>query len=249
MSRQICSFLILILLSMQTCLLDARRLRVAMRSAVVSYYHDNNPFSHPTDATTSTSNGDSDNTVPPSNEPSSCTPHQHQMKYYKRLYNSSSSNTFNGNILYYALKAVKTHENRTEQAITAEDNATIANISDLSRFIPAGMQTANKVVCAKILQEMDGLLSNTALCAWDYVCDYEADRYPHYLFKARCKSAQCNITCSPDKKHTMCQSHGIHVTVLVKRECNKWVWDQVLIPLACTCTNEAVMKAESGMSG
>lgn len=248
-SRQKCSLLILIL-SMQACLLNARRLRAAVQSAVVSYLHSNDPLAHVTDPTMSTDNGDPTNTVPPSNKPPSCTPHEHQLKYYNGLYRSNAGSTFNGNTLYYALKAVETDKNRTEPVISAADNETIANISE-SRYIPAGMDLANKVVCAILLQEMDAvasLFSNTAVCPWDYTCDYKADRYPHYLFKARCKSPKCNIKCNQDK-HSMCQSHGIHVTVLEKRGCREWVWGQEILPLACTCTNESVMKAESGLSG
>lgn len=245
MSRQNCLLLILVL-SMQACNLDARKLRVAaVQPAVVSNLRSNDPLAHATDSTTaSTDNGDPTNTIPPSNTPPSCLPHQHQLKSYNNLYNSNSLN-----ILYYVLKAVDTENNRTEPVITEEDNETIANVTDHSRFVPAGMELANKVVCAKLLQEIDAeskLFSKTALCAWDYVCDYRADRYPHYLFKARCKKAKCNIDCG-HSKHNMCQSHGIHVTVLEKKECSEWVWAQELLTLACTCTSESAMRAENGM--
>ena len=240
---------ILIVSMLQACLLDARRLRVAVQPAVVSSLHNNEFHTHTSDEMPTTGdNGDPTNTIPPSNKPPTCSPHEHQLKYYNGLY---SSNTFNGNILYYALKAVETHKNMTAPVATAEDNETIANITDQSRFIPAGMELVNKVVCAKLLQEMDAeasLFSSTALCAWDYVCDYEADRYPHYLFKARCKTSKCNVACSHDKHH-MCQSHGIHVTILEKRQCKEWVWGQDLLPLACTCTTEDIVQAENGMSG
>jgi len=61
--------------------------------------------------------------------------------------------------------------------------------SDHSSFIPAGMETVNKAVCAKFLQEIDtvaGLFSITALCARDYICDYRADRFPNYLHVQPC---------------------------------------------------------------
>ena len=51
---------------------------------------------------------------------------------------------------------------------------------------------ANKVVCAQILHELDAeasVISNTAVCPWDYICDYKADRFLNYLFKARCKTS------------------------------------------------------------
>ena len=120
---------------------------------------------------------------------------------------------------------------------TAQDNDTIANMDNLDRFTPAGMDLANKVVCARMLKEMDAvadLISKTALCGWDYF-DYKADRFLNYLFKARCTSANCKSNCGPHIKHNMCQSHGIHVTVLEMRgSCKEWVWGQELLPLACT---------------
>ena len=214
---------------MQACWLDARKLKIVGKSPIVNL------------------NGNMDTVT--TDSASSCTPHQHQLKYYKEMYSSSAANNFNGNIMYYALRAVEAHNNRTEPTVTAEDNATIANITDHSRFIPAGMELANKVICAKLLQEIDkvsDLISKTALCAWDYTCNYRADRFPNYLFKARCKTATCNGDCGPHNRHNMCQSHGIHVTVLEKRDnCEEWVWGQELLQLACTCTNDVMMKAES----
>ena len=178
-------------------------------------------------------------------------PKLYQLKYYNKLYRlrSKAAKGFNGNTVYYAIKAARTPLSDA----AAADIPVIANITDQSRFTPAGMDTANKIVCAKILQEMDGearLFSNTALCGWDYICDYKADRFPNYLFKARCKTLKCNGDCSRVyNKHNMCQSHGIHVTVLQMRgNCGEWVWGQELLPIACTCTNDVIMKAES-MSG
>ena len=133
-----------------------------------------------------------------------------------------------------------------------DHDVVIANISDHSRFQPAGMELSNKVVCAQILQEIDAevsLISKTALCAWDYTCDYRADRLLNYLFKARYKTAKCSSSsCSKASnklysKHNMCQSHGIHVTVLQMRDnCKAWVWGQEFLPIACPCTNEFMMK-------
>jgi len=245
---------LIVIVSVQACLIDARRLRVAGKSAIVHNLDTNDldPSVATTDSTTTTASVDP-NTVPTSNMPSdSCSPDKNQLKYYSGLYSSNVANSFNGNILYYALKAVDIH-NRSNSTITEEDRVAIANISDHNRFTPAGMETANKAVCAKILQEMDeeaSLFSTTALCAWDYICDYKADRYPHYLFKARCKTSKCNGNCNQStNKHNVCESHGIHVTILEKREnCNEWVWGQDLLPLACTCTNDLMMKAEN-MSG
>ena len=211
--------LLIVIVSMQVCLLDARRLKI-VRKSIVSNLNRNEDT-----ATTDSA--------------SSCTPHQHQLKYYNKLYSSSAANSFNGNILYYALRAVEAHNNRIESTITAEDNATIANITGHSRFAPAGMELANKVICAKLLQEIDevsSMISKTALCGWDYACDYRADRFPSYLFKARCKTDTCNGNCSPHNRHNMCQSHGFYVNVLKKEgDCKNWVWDQELLPLACTC--------------
>ena len=98
-------------------------------------------------------------------------------------------------------------------------------IADPTRFTPAGMDTANRVVCARVLQELDAVadsISNTALCGWDYVCDYKADRFPNYLFKARCRTSTCNGNCNQeDNSHNRCQSHGVHVTVLQMRYCGE----------------------------
>ena len=214
---------------MQACWLDARKLKIVGKPPIANF------------------NGNMDTAT--TDSASSCAPHQHQLKYYNEMYSSSAANNFNGNIMYYALRAVEAHNNRTEPTVTAEDNATIANITDHSRFMPAGMELANKVICAKLLQEIDkvsDLISKTALCAWDYTCNYRADRFPNYLFKARCKTATCNGDCGPHNRHNMCQSHGIHVTVLEKRDnCEEWVWGQELLQLACTCTNDVMMKAES----
>ena len=143
---------------------------------------------------------------------------------------------------------MEAHNNRTVSTTTAaEDNAVIASISDQSRFTPAGMETANKVVCAQILQELDAaasVISNTAVCPWNYACDYRADRYPHYLLKATCRTSICSGNCSPeDIRHNTCQSHGVHVTVLQMRNCREWAWGQELLPIACTCTNDAMMNA------
>ena len=170
---------------------------------------------------------------------SSCAPHQHQIKYYNGLYSNTAANSFNGNIMYYALRAVKAHNNKTESTATAEDNATIAKITDCRRFTAAGMEITNKVACAIILQEIDdALISMTALCAWDYICDYRADQFPNCLFKARCKTATCNCNCHPhNNRHNLCQSHGIHVTVLEMRDnCEERFWGQELLSLACICT-------------
>ena len=187
---------------------------------------------------------------------SSCAPEQYQLEYYNELYSTSAINSFSGNAFYYTLKAMETHNNRSESAansavITAEKeakgNVIIANITDHSRFTPAGMETANKVVCAQILHELDAeasAISSTAVCPWDYICDYKADRFPNYLFKARCKTSMCSGNCGPkNSRHNMCQSHGIHLTVLQMRgKCGEWVWGQELLPIACTCTRDVMMK-------
>ena len=87
-------------------------------------------------------------------------------------------------------------------------------IIDHSRFTSAGMETANKAICAQILKEFDeetNIISYTALCPWDYICDYRADRFPNYLLKARCTTSVCSGNCSPEnKRHNMCQSHTQH---------------------------------------
>ena len=178
----------------------------------------------------------------------SCSPNQDQLDLYSQLHSTTEVNGLSGNKLYYTLRAMETHNNRTVSVATAADDSIIANISDQSRFTPAGMGTTNKVVCAQILQELDAaasVISNTAVCPWDYICEYKADRYPHYLFKARCKTSVCSGNCSPeDKRHNMCQSHGIHVTVLQMRNCGEWVWGEEVLPIACTCTNNVMLNAK-----
>ena len=232
MSGQISPLLIVIVL-MQTYVLEIKGFRVGRRQSAATFV----------DAFGTNIN-------------SSCSPEQYQLKYYNELYSPSAINSFSGNAFYYTLKAMETHNNRSKSAANsavitaeeeAEDNAIIANITDHSRFTPAGMETANKVVCAQILHELDAearAISNTAVCAWDYICDYKADRFPNYLFKARRKTSMCSGNCSPeDKRHNMCQSHGIHVTVLQMRgNCEEWVWGQEFLPIACTCTRDVMMK-------
>ena len=175
-----------------------------------------------------------------------CSPDINQLEVLLQLYGvrgTGSVSSFNGNTMHYALMA----ENELTTA-TVEDNELVANFDDLNRFTPAGMDLANKVVCARILQELDAeanSISNTALCGWDYYCDYKANRFPNYLFKARCRSPNCNGNCNQENSsHNRCQSHGIHVTVLEMGEnCGEWVWGQELLPIACTCTSDVMMNA------
>ena len=174
---------------------------------------------------------------------SACSPSQDQLESYSQLHGATAINGLNGNTLYYTLRAMEAHnQNRTvSTTITAEDNAIIANITDHSRFTPAGMETANKVVCAQILHELDAeasVISNTAVCPWDYFCEYKADRYPNYLFKARCKTNMCSGNCSPeDRRHNVCQIHGIQVPILQMSSCREWDPEEELLPIACTCSN------------
>ena len=178
---------------------------------------------------------------------SSCTPEEYQMERFNKLYSTDAVNSFSGNAFYYINRATEIHNNRTEtiQNTAEEDNAVIANITDGSRFTPAGMETANKIVCAKILQELDDVaneISDTALCGWDYICDYKAGRMPNYLFKARCRTSRCSNNCSQENNiHNMCQAHGIQVNILQMRgNCGDWVWGQELLPIACTCVHEGL---------
>ena len=221
------SYLIVALL--QASLLDAKSLRGARQSTSRNYV--DQQISEPTTSTDSL-----------------CLPTQDQLEFYSQLHSTTTINGLSGNTLYYAIRAMEVHFNRTvSTTTTAEDNTVIESISDHTRLTPAGMETANKVVCAQILHELDAeasVISNTAVCPWDYICDYKADRFPNYLFKARCKTSMCSGNCSPeDKRHNMCQSHGIHVTVLQMRSCGEWVWGQELLPIACTCTNDVTMNA------
>ena len=226
-------FSYLVLAVLQACLLDAKSLR-GPRQSTLGNFGENDVDQQISDPTTSTD--------------SSCLPSQDQLDFYSQLHSTTALNGLSGNTLYYAIRAMEAHNNRSmSTTTTAEDNAVIASISDHTRLTPAGMETANKVVCAQILHELDAeasVISNTAVCPWDYICDYKADRFPNYLFKARCKTSMCSGNCSPEaNRHNMCQSHGIHVTVLQMRNCGEWVWGQELLPIACTCTNDVMMTA------
>ena len=230
-AEKIFSYLVVALL--QACLLDAKSLR-GPRQSTLGSFGGNDADQQISEPTTSTD--------------SSCLPSQDQLDFYSQLHSTTTVSALSGNTLYYAIRAMEAHNNRSMSTTnTAEDNAVIASINDHTRLTPAGMETANKVVCAQILYELDAearVISNTAVCPWDYICDYKADRYPNYLFKARCKTSMCSGNCSPeDKRHNMCQSHGIHVTVLLMRNCGEWVWGQELLPIACTCTNDVMMSA------
>ena len=231
MPGKLFSYLIVALL--QACLLDAKSLR-GPRQSTLGSFGENDVDQQISEPTTSTD--------------SSCLPSQDQLDFYSQLHSTTALNGLSGNTLYYAIRAMEANNNRSmSTTTTAEDNAVIASISDHTRLTPAGMETANKVVCAQILHELDAVasaISSTAVCPWDYICDYKADRFPNYLFKARCKTSMCSGNCSPeDKRHNMCQSHGIHVTVLQMRNCGEWVWGQELLPIACTCTNDVMMSA------
>ena len=231
MPGKLFSYLVVALL--QACLLDAKSLR-GPRQSTLGSFGENDVDQQISEPTTSTD--------------SSCLPSQDQLDYYSQLHSTTALNGLSGNTLYYAIRAMEANNNRSmSTTTTAEDNAVIASISDHTRLTPAGMETANKVVCAQILHELDAVasaISSTAVCPWDYICDYKADRFPNYLFKARCKTSMCSGNCSPeDKRHNMCQSHGIHVTVLQMRNCGEWVWGQELLPIACTCTNDVMMSA------
>ena len=222
---------LLVIVSIQACLLDfgyAKRLRIAGKS-IISGLHSNDSVSTHGMSTQGV-------TVPPSNVSPPCgLPYNNlQLKFY-------ATDRFNNSIMSYALKAMEIDRKMTEREFTAEDNARnnaiIANITDHSRFTPAGMDLNNKVVCAKILQDLDvdlGLHSSTALCDWDYICDYRADRFPNYLFKARCKTSRCHH--GVNSRYAMCQSSGIHVAVLQRRECREWIWAEELLPISCHCT-------------
>ena len=224
----------------QSCILDAKSLRQSHSDQLGSYVQDQ---SNELNRTTNRAVRDSEVNVV------SCLPDQYQMDYFNELYSTNAVNSFSGNTLHHALRAMEAEKNRSKvtTTTTAEDHEIITRVTDQTRFTPAGMDIANKVVCANILKDMDAEaseISDTALCGWDYVCDYKADRYPNYLFKARCKTARCKRSCSQEKnQHNICQSHGIHVTTLQMREnCEEWVWGQELVPIACTCTTDALQK-------
>ena len=244
-TARLCLFVLF--LCLQVGSFEARLLRVAKQTAVVLPL-DNNGFPPVTNTpdTATTRSTQTDNTVPP--EPPSCQPSHHQLKYYSGLYNARSVTTnFNGNILYYALKAMDEHNDTNNSSISDQPDPAI----DHSRYTPTDMPTKSKVICSKLLAEMDSesrLFSKTALCEWEYTCDYKADRFPHYLFHARCTTDRCKGNCNGEHSHSnFCQAHGIHVAVLEKRsDCDDWVWGQEMLKLACTCTNKLLMQESMG---
>ena len=224
--------LIIVIVSIQACLLHAKSLRGARQSVEMI-----------------SSGGNDQQRINEQNVrsvDSSCSPDQDQLERYGQLLNTAAINDLSGNTLYYSLRATEAHNNRSVSVTTAEeDNAVISSISDQTRFAPSGMEIANKVICAKILQEMDkvaSVISNTAACPWIYYCDYKADRFPNYLFKARCRTARCSGDCSQeDNIHNTCQAHGIHVTVLqMSGNCGEWAPGQEILPIACTCANDGL---------
>jgi len=216
-----------------------------VNQAVVVGNLDNNGLPNPatdTPDTTTTRSTQFGNTIPP--EPPSCQPNHHQLKYYSGLYNARSVATnFNGNILFYALKAMD-KLNASGNSFTSEEQPDPA--IDHSRYSP-DMPTKSQVMCSKMLAEMDSelrLFSKTALCEWEYICDYKANRFPHYLFHARCTTNKCKGSCNGKHSHSnFCQAHGMHVAVLEKRsDCDDWVWGQEMVKIACTCTNMLLMQ-------
>ena len=224
---------IVVIALMQTSFLHAKSLGIAQKPAVVDekLTSGNQPVTHSTKRTASASS-------------STCSPTQDQLEQYGQLYNANAVSTFGGNLLYYALRAMQVHQSRlTGPATTAEeDNAVIASITDQNRFTPAGMETANRAICAKILQELDteaNLISKTALCAWDYYCDYRADRFPSYIFKARCRTKMYNGNCSQNNNgHGRCISHAKNMNVLEMRgSCGEWGLGYEVVQVACTCTS------------
>ena len=234
-TAHLCYFIIF--LCLQGGLLEAKLLGVTRQAA------DNPDDNGVSNTTTNTPDTPTtrNNTVPP--EPPSCQPNHHQFEYYSELYNARSVTTnFNGNNLYYALKAMDIHN--ASNSSTSEEQPDQA--IDHSRYSP-DIPTKSQVICSKMLAEMDSesrLFSKTALCEWEYICDYKTNRFPHYLFHARCTTDECKGNCNGEHSHSnFCQAHGIHVAVLEKRsDCDDWVWGQEMLKLACTCTNKLLMQ-------
>ena len=226
--------LVAVIILMQVFLLQAKSLRIAKGSQFTGDHDQSEDIMNVTKRTTDSSCSSADI-------------NRDQLEVLLQLYSGTGSvSNFNGNTMNYALRAEQSRNEPT--TITVEDNELITNFDNLNRFTPAGMDLANKVVCARTLQELDAeanSISNTALCGWDYYCDYKANRFPNYLFKARCRSPNCNGNCNQENSsHNRCQSHGIHVTVLeIGENCREWVWGQELLPIACTCTSDVMMNA------
>ena len=140
MSGKLISYLIVA--SLQAFLLDAKSLRGPRQSTQSAASFGGNDLDQTTEPTTSTD--------------SLCLPSEDQLQLYSQLHSTTAINGLGGNTLYYAIRAMEAHNNRTLSVSSpAEDNAVIASITDQSRFTPAGMETTNKVVCAQILQELE----------------------------------------------------------------------------------------------
>ena len=235
-TARLCLFVVF--LCFQFGSLEARSLRVT-RKAVVPDNLDDKGVSR-TETDTPGIRTRLDDTIAP--EPLSCQPNHQQLKYYSGLYNAHGVTTnFSGNILYYALKAMDMHNTSNSSSEEQPDPAI-----DHRRYSP-DMPKKSQVICSKMLVEMDSesrLFSKTSLCEWEYICEYKADRFPHYLFHARCTTEKCKGNCNGEHSHSyFCQAHGIYVAVMEKRsDCDDWVWGQDMLKVACTCTNKLLMR-------
>jgi len=149
--------LVAVIILMQVFLLQAKSLRIAKGSQFTGDHDQSEDIMNVTKRTTDSSCSSADI-------------NRDQLEVLLQLYSGTGSvSNFNGNTMNYALRA---EQSRSEP--TVEDNELITNFDNLNRFTPAGMDLANKVVCARTLQELDAeanSISNTALCGWDYYCD------------------------------------------------------------------------------
>jgi len=123
---------------------------------------------------------------------------------------------------------------------------------DHSRY-SSDMPTKSKVIYSKMLAEIGSesrLFLKTAVCEWEYICDYRANRFPHHLFHARCTTYKFKGNCSGQHSGSnFCQAHRIQAPILEKRsDCDDWVWGQEILKLACTCNYKLLMQESMGNS-
>ena len=85
----------------------------------------------------------------------------------------------------------------------------------------------NKTGCGHKISVLDHKTQGDLECPWDYQCDYNQNRIPQYLWKAKCRT---------DNAVTV----NYTVPVLKREACNSLSpWQMVIeyIPVACTCLN------------
>ena len=105
-SGKIISYLVVALL--QTCLLDARSLREPRQSTIGAGGFGGIDI-------------DQETMEPTASTDSSCLPSEDQLQFYSQLHSTTAINGLGGNTLYYAIRAMEAHYNRTVSTTTAAE--------------------------------------------------------------------------------------------------------------------------------